>query len=237
MNRVINSVIVLILITGIAIAGSDPGQSLEPAPMNNYVMKTLKQFPTDGTYTYWWPKTGSFDGATTDVYYQDCKVMRGDPDDKKRSYCCGLTLQVFYGALKNYQEEGHIIPASRLVPEKTSNFKRLWFCPKVNSPGALLALEEYGLGKQIKDLDKAQPGDFIQFWRNNGSGHSVIFIDWERDRNKDGAITGLKYWSTQPATNGIGYRTEPVGDGKKDITKDLIFIGRLNPPGKWAKPE
>ncbi len=204
------------------------------APMNEYVLQVIDKFPTDGSCPYWWPKENVYDGATTDVYFQGKKVMRGDPEGKRRNYCCGLTLQVFYQALNAYKEEGHELPPSKFSPEHSSDFKRLWFCPSLKSPGPVLALEKYGIGKQIKDLDKASAGDFVQIWRNSGSGHSVIFNEWER--NDQGKITGLKYWSSQGATDGIGYRTEPVGDGKKDITRDLIFIGRLLPPSEWEAP-
>lgn len=210
---------------------SEVANSPDKAPMNKYVMRVVKSFPTDGTCKYWWPKNGGYDGATRDVYFMGKKVMRGDPEKKNRCYCCGLTLQVFYETLNEYVRDGHTLPSSFPLPEKAKDFQHLWFCPELKSPGPVLALEKYGLGHRVTNLNDAQPGDFVQFWRNNGSGHSVIFISW--DSNTSGTITGLNYWSTQKATNGIGYRTEKIGTGSRDINKDLIFIGRLDPPEKW----
>lgn len=205
------------------------GNETVKAPMNQYVMRVVKRFPTDGTHQYWWPKGNSYDGATTDVYYLGFKVLRGDAEG--RSYCCGLTLQVFYQTLQDYFKDKGVIPSSKLPLDKVNNFKYLWFCPQVKSPGPVEALEKYALGERVKNLNDAQPGDFVQFWRNNGTGHSVIFINWLREA--EGNINGLIYWSTQKATNGIGYQIEDVGEGKKEINKDLIFIGRLAPPQNW----
>ena len=75
----------------------------------------------------------------------------------------------------------------------------------------------------------------MQYWRNNKSGHSVIFIDWIK--NQEGKITQLKYWSTQKKTKGIGYNVEPVGDNKDDITLNKIFISRLLLPNDWKNVE
>lgn len=201
----------------------------DTAPMNKYVMEVVKSFPTDGTYKYWWPRENVYDGATTDVYYCGVKVMRGDP--QKRSFCCGLTLQVFYLALEKYMRERGVLPPSQLTPDKVKDFQFLWFCPEINSPGPAEALEKYGLGYRVMDLNEAQPGDFVQFWRNNNTGHSVIFINWVHD--EQGNLTALHYWSTQKAT-GISYNTEPIGNEKSHIDRNRIFIGRLNSPDKWV---
>ena len=225
------TVVALFSFLGISTAETD----ITIAPMNRYVMKVVESFPTDGSNPYWWPKTNEYDGATTDVYFMGKKVMRGDPADQCRSYCCGLTLQVFYLALQEYEKAGNTIPPYPLTPEKSGNFKWLWFCPEVKSPGPLLALEEYKMGRKITHFEEAIPGDFVQLWRNNGSGHSVIFIDWERDDT--GKIKALKYWSTQPVTKGIGLRVEPIGGGDKDITREHLYIGRLDLPDKWPKPQ
>ena len=132
------SVFFLISITSVAMCNTGSSSS-NPAGMNEYVMNVVKSFPTDGTFQYWWPKTNVFDGATSDVYYLGEKVMRGDPDKKGRCYCCGLTLQVFYLALQEYEKQVSPLPPSRLTPSTAKKFKHYWFCPDVNSPGPVLA--------------------------------------------------------------------------------------------------
>ena len=51
-----------------------------------------------------------------------------------------------------------------------------------------------GFGVRVNDYRLLQRGDFVQFWRPKGSGHSVIF--WMRDRDDDGRER-FWYWSSQ----------------------------------------
>lgn len=50
----------------------------------------------------------------------------------------------------------------------------------------------FHIGTHISNLYEAIPGDFVQFWRTNKSGYSVIFLEWEKNANE---IVGIKYWS------------------------------------------
>ena len=76
------------------------------------------------------------------------------------------------------------------------------------------------------------PGDFIDFSRDNNTGHTVVFLGWKREENK---IVGLKYWSSQGSTNGIAYKTEYFNVQRNDGTKygnmiiDNLYIARINP--------
>jgi hypothetical protein len=76
---------------------------------------------------------------------------------------------------------------------------------------------------RITKLADARAGDFVQIWRHRGTGHSVIFIDWVR---KGGRIQGLRYWSTQKSTQGIGYRTELFGSEGKALRRDMFYLCR-----------
>lgn len=174
---------------------------------NRILLSTINEMPADGTHGYWWG--GGYDGATEDIYLQGKKVMKGEKE--KRSYCCGLTLEVFLKSYKKWLAEHGGERASAIPADKWSKFQGLWFVQELNGPGPSAALEEFNLGRRI-DPDGALPGDFIQIWRTvkegrkNPSGHSVIFLDWARDDG--GNITGIRYWSTQPGTEGIGVQTE-----------------------------
>ena len=88
----------------------------------------------------------------------------------------------------------------------------------------LYVLEKEKLGRKV-EWEEAEPGDFVQFWRNNKSGHSVLFLGWERD--SVGVISGLKYRSSQTKTDGIGDRIEAIGSGPKDINRWRLYIARL----------
>ena len=70
---------------------------------------------------------------------------------------------------------------------------------------------------------KTGPGDFVQLWRHDGSGHSVIFLDWVRDGE---ALVGLRYWSTQTTTNGIGEAVERFGTEGRAIDRAAFHLCR-----------
>lgn len=101
-------------------------------------------------------------------------------------------------------------------------FTKITFNELSKSPG----------NKQITNFEEARPGDFIDFSRENQTGHTVVLIDWVRDNGK---IVGLRYWSSQESTNGIDYKTEYFNilrsDGTKygSIMKDQVYIGRVIP--------
>lgn len=191
-----------------------------PEP-NASIVRILKTYPTDGSHDYWWPKRGegNYDGATTDIVVNGQTVMTGEP--KGRTFCCGLTLEVYYRYL---QSAPKLSTASAALDHK--DFKGNWFCKEINSPGPLDALSKYQLGTAITNWDEARPGDFVQLWRTNRSGHSVIFINWVYSSKGD--KIGIQYWSTQIPTSGIGYRTELFGNmpGVGLVDPDRLSIAR-----------
>ncbi len=92
-----------------------------------------------------------------------------------------------------------------------------------------LAVEKLGIGKRI-DPEDAASGDFLQFWRTNKSGHSVVFLGWVEE---DGQRSGFKYRSSQGSTKGIGNQAEyftgvPGADGK--VVRERMYVCRLNEP-------
>lgn len=199
-------------------------------PMNARVVQTLLSYPREGQHTYYWPRSSdgvSYDGATTDVLLNNMVVLRGE--SKARAFCCGLTLEVFYRVL---QEQPNL-PATLADTDSANAFKKLWFCRAIDSPGPEDAMLPFGLGEKIPN-DQALPGDFVQLWRANKSGHSVIFIAWARDLT--GNAVGLHYWSTQEATNGIGFHTELLGTDDKRIKPEALSVSRMLPPEKWKTP-
>jgi len=198
---------------GAAFLQAAVGQLPEP---NKSIVRLMLDYPRNGEHSYWWPKGVSYDGSTTDVIVNGVTMMKGEPGG--RTFCCGLTLEVYYryAALKPAL-------AAKLAADP-ARFKKDWFCHNINSPGPLDALVAAGAGKHITDLDKALPGDFVQLWRNDKSGHSVIFVNWLKDAT--GKRIGLQYWSTQISTNGIGFASESFGTAKKQINPNHFSITR-----------
>jgi hypothetical protein len=217
----------------LALGGAAPAaaQELEsPAPalgaLNARIVEVLRSYPTDGTHAYHWPKSGSWCGNTKDLHYRGALYAAGDPE--KRAYCCGLTFEVFLEAYRLWceAEKREFVLPGIADHEALTEFRKRWFGVGGETTTMQQALVQARLGTAIAKLDDAEPGDFVQLWRNNGSGHAVIFLGWERDpRTK--VITALRYWSTQKSTNGIGERREAIGKGEKDIDRTRLHIARV----------
>lgn len=194
--------------------------------LNAEILKTLRAYPTDGTHAYYWPKSGTWAGNTKDLSYQGAVFAKGDPE--KRCYCCGITFEVFFDAWKAWcaAEKTEFRFPGIADAAALKQFRKLWFGSDGDQSTMQHALIEAKLGVKIEKLEDAEAGDFVQFWRNSGSGHAVIFLGWERDKQSQ-AITALHYWSAQGSTKGIGERTEKIGKGEKEIDRARIYIGRV----------
>jgi hypothetical protein len=164
---------------------------------------------------------GGYNWSSTGVY-QD--LMLGNQTflgkSKSGTYCSGFTFNVAFETLKKLK----VLPDT--INSQLKRFQHVWYGISEESveTQCVLALEEMQWGCAIP-LQEAKPGDFVQFWRNNNSGHAVIFIDWVK--NVNGQLIGITYRSSQKHTNGIGVRTEKIGDGTKDVNIKRIYIARI----------
>ncbi len=217
-----------------AIAWAKDPPRLPPADrFRALVLEVLRSYPADGTHDYYWPKTGSWAGTTRTLTYDGQTVADGDPQG--RSYCCGLTFEVFFRAWERWcTEEKRPFRIADLSAEDLLRFRGLWY--GVDGDRRLIqnAVVAYRLGAPVDRLEDARPGDFVQFWRHSGSGHSVVLLDWLRDA--DGKLIGLRYWSSQKATRGIGEREERFGE-TEGVDRNQVYVARVGedrpaPPGK-----
>lgn len=196
--------------------------------LNPYVLKVIDAYPpTDsGEYPYRC-KPLEYDkylGVTQNLYYQGRIVAKAHPNGSRCSYCCGLTFEVLYRAMKLRNMQKGIDPDNynNMTFYDLFNLLQLWFIEgEDDSPQK--AIQFYGLGKKITNWEEAKSGDFCDFSRNNGSGHSVIFINWVR--NPEGKITGLRYFSSN--SRGIGYLTEYFSDTGGKILRDWVRLARV----------
>ncbi|NUM53354.1 MAG: hypothetical protein HUU46_06905 [Candidatus Hydrogenedentes bacterium] len=189
------------------------------------VLTVSASYPTDGTNAYYWPKQGEWKGVTRDVFYNGELVAKGD--EQGRCHCSGITWEVFMRAIEEYNRTHNPKALHTWTVEDIKQFQFLWFGSDGNKRCIHNAVLTYGIGTEIKEPADARPGDFVQFWRGNGSGHSCIFQEWVRD--DAGNITHLKYWSAQKKTNGISFNMETVGD-PKGIILDQVYIVRIGKP-------
>ncbi len=203
----------------------------ENIDVNGYVLDILFDYPRDGTHPYSWVNT--YDGVTRDLFYKSERIARANPDGSKSCYCCGLTYEVFFRAMERLNSDlraGEDI--NNLSPGDMRYLKYLWFVQSAWGDGPGVGMEFYGLGDKITDWQEVRPGDFVQFWRTSGSGHSVIFIDWIRDIN--GEPMGIYYWSTQGSTNGINFNTEYFSGKGGNINPNYTYFSRVRSPEKFT---
>lgn len=140
-------------------------------------------------------------GVIRDVSVGSARVVQGSGNGE--SHCIGLVFDVwihaFQGARTSAGQPADIGTGS------VADFWRLqraFFGADGNRKTFANALPVHGLGR-IVALQEAKKGDLVQFWRENGSGHSGIFIDHLKHATR--GIVGLKLWSV---TTGRGASIE-----------------------------
>ncbi len=193
---------------------------------NPAVQDRLARYPTDGHHQYFWPKGGEWRGCTKDLTYAGQKLCAGDPEG--RAYCCGLTFEVFLDAWQLWCRRA--ARPYRIQDWDLARVRQLqteWFGSAEDRTCVRTAIVKNKLGRQITKLEDARAGDFVQLWRQSGTGHSVIFLEWKK---KGDDIAGFTYWSTQKSTQGIGRRTEWFGTEKSDVKRDEFYLCRVGAP-------
>jgi hypothetical protein len=177
------------------------------------VVAIARAFPDGGGYE--WKGTG----VPEDVRFNDKVILAKG----KATYCSGFTFAV---AMKAAAERGLL---KNKTVEQVRDFQKDWYgaTKEGGETQCVHALEKLGIGKPVAIKD-ANAGDFLQLWRTNKSGHSVVFLEWVTDA---GRPIGIKYRSTQTSTNGIGDRTEyfaGIPGNKGTVDPKRLYFGRLN---------
>ena len=223
-----------------------PGTKPEPKPapatpvgdtdLNSYVLTVIAGYKP-GNYPYLLNTDyQNYNGVTEDLYYGGRIVAKAHPSGNRASHCSGITFEVFFKAMQARNRKLGLSPDdfNGMTFAQLKDFQMLWYVAsgekKYNN--LAVAIEKYGLGKQIHNWEEAKSGDFLDLSRTNHTGHSVVFIDWVRD--DEGKIIGLHYWSSQASTNGIAYCTEYFTySGKGNVMPDHIYIGRVLPVSSY----
>jgi hypothetical protein len=191
------------LVVALLVMRSNPGD----------VVAIARAFPDGGGYE--WKGTG----VPEDVRFKDKVILAKG----KATYCSGFTFAV---AMKAAAERGLL---KGKTTEQVRAFQKEWYGATKESgeTQCAYAIRKLAIGTQVATED-AKAGDFLQLWRTNKSGHSVVFLEWVTDR---GYPIGVKYRSTQPATKGIGDRVEyfAYAPGKKGLVdRKRLYFARLN---------
>ncbi len=204
-------------------AATDPGAS----DYNELVLALMGTYPTDGTYTYYWPSSGSWSGSTRDLWYRGTLVA--DDGGYSACYCSGITWELYLRTWMEWDGQGDDL--NGLSAGEVLEMRRDWYVRELDGPGPSTALEGQGLGVEVRSFAHWRPGDFIQLWRTTGSGHTVVFDGWIYDT--DGNIVGMDYVSCQGSTDGYGWNTEYFGPFEGALDPLLMFAGRGLMPTDW----
>lgn len=194
---------------------------------NEYTIDILEEYPRDGTHPYSWVNT--YTGVTRNLYYKGELIATANPDGSKSCYCCGLTFENFFRSIQRLLsdlDQGEEVNLMSVADMKY--FLYLWFVERVWGDGPGVALERFGLGDIIEKRADVKKGDYVQFWRTTGSGHSVVFIDWLISTSGD--TVGIKYWSTQSSTNGINFSSEYFDGFGGTVNPAIVYFSRVRSP-------
>lgn len=184
-------------------------------PDQRTTLEIARAYKDGGQYDSSWKSSG----VPQEIRFKGERILA----QGKGTYCCGFTFAV---AIDAAQERGLLADKSA---DEIREFQKQWYGATEESAEVQcgLAMEKLGVGERVA-ADDAQPGDFLQFWRTNKTGHSVVFLGWVKDGGKP---IGFKYRSSQGSTKGIGNRIEyfagvPAKDGKVD--RKRMYFARLN---------
>ena len=194
--------------------GLDP--TSRPADSRGATLDIAYEYPDGGGYV--WKDTG----VPEDLVFDGQSLLK---KSESGTFCCGFTLAV---AFRVGQERDLFAGKSF---EEMQQFYRDWYGMKAGPGDPLIAtaMENLGVGEAV-DVEQAHPGDYLQFWRDNGSGHSVIFLAWVEE---GGERVGFRYRSSQTATDGIGDHEERFAGKGGKVKPDALFFARfLKHPGE-----
>lgn len=209
-----------------------PAPSAFDTELNSYVLDIIpayagRNFPYLLNNDY-----ANYNGVTENLFYGGRLLARAHPSGSRASHCSGITFEVFFKAMQERNRRLGLSPDdfNGMTFAELHDFLLIWYVAAGSKrvSNIAVAVEKYGIGRQIHNLEDARRGDFIDISRTNNTGHTAVFINWVRDNN--GTIIGLHYWSSQGSTSGISYNTEYFHtSGRGNVMPDFVFIARVLP--------
>ncbi len=206
---------------------SEPVNKQIKTDFNAYVLDIIKTYDIKNiSYPYLLNNDYSnYNGVTTNLVFQGQTLAKAHPSGNRASHCVGITFEVFFKAMqaRNKALGKSVEDFNGLNFNQLQDLMLTWYVANGSKSisNVTVALERYGLGKRIYNWESVRAGDFIDFNRSNGTGHTAVFLEWIRDNNN--SIIGIKYWSSQETTNGINYKDEYFGS----VLKDPFYIARV----------
>lgn len=214
---------------------AEPEVSPHDTYLNDYVQAIIPTYK--GHYPYLLNNDyANYNGVTENLYYRSRLLARAHPSGNRASHCVGLTFEVFFRAMQERNRKLGLDPDdfNGMNFDELFDFLLIWYVASGSKEtnNIELAVEKYGIGMGVSRLEDARPGDFMDINRSNGSGHTVVFQNWIRSSN--GCIEGVRYWSTQGSTNGIGFNTEYFDvSGRGNVYFNRVYIARVLPVHRY----
>lgn len=184
---------------------------------NKDVLEQISTIPSGGGY--------SLRGSATNIPLKigDSSITNSKA---KTSFCTGATYTVAMKVFQKHRVFDQMSDAQKKNFELQHNDNYgFWGAWNNNYEGAGDANRLIKFGESVSSLDSACAGDFVNFNRKNGSGHSVVYLGQE-----DGKIY---YWSSNKSTKGFGVSCEPVSN----IVQSATAITRMTNPSNVANIE
>lgn len=179
--------------------------------------------------------------------------------------CVAASLEVIVTAFEIYAKETgdrsvfDFLPFSSWNTLASTSIKaQIWVDAALDSYGTADAISHFGMGELVP-FSELTPGSFVNINRDNGTGHSVIFISYidinakELDHYDANKVAGFKYFSAQGkearGQGGFDYRYAffskngcPTIPYHRDCglmyssSRKLLNTGVMWSPSQWRKP-
>jgi hypothetical protein len=163
---------------------------------------------------YRWEK--GLSGTPIDIKSSNGETIFAKTPDGS-SYCTGFSFAVFIISLWNRR--------NKLDKNLIRKLQKEWNQGKPEEKPKLCvnAIVSNNLGKEVT-LEEANPGDFVQLWRQKGSGHSAILVEKIKKGDK---IIGIKYYTSNSSTKGPGEGQEKFTDSGGSVIRDNTYFARI----------
>lgn len=197
---------------GIPISGLDFSA---PTPSQKWIFNGVQAFPENCGYKLY-VKMAKIQKAAESI------IEKGEHGKCQPNMCTGANYLAFIYAMKRLHEEKKISDEQWAVFSDISNSENevFLYLNTITNPKALV--EHYGLGEgrilqknELNDSAKEgwpRAGDFVQIWRDDFSGHSVVFGGYLYDPSIPDKVVGVCYWSANKGTKGYGNQCEPTAE-------------------------
>lgn len=221
----------------------------EPPGFNAYVVRAINDwtvYPKNGAYPYCWKECPGSMGVIHDVTYLDVLLWPGEGS----CFCTGFTLELLFDAVRRWQGANGMDPIDPLhfltvEAADGGEFYQYWQGYGVTtSASSADAFEAEEMGHHInpESWEDALPGDFVNLSRTDGTGHSVIFVEWVKE---GGEIIGIRYFGCNSSgdshpdpddpnnvtgVSGPTFETEKFVSAGGKVIPSYLYIGHIVDP-------